>query len=141
GTRPVPTRPDATTAPPRHVLLVEDNATNAEVIRAALRTRPWVALQVATTVKEALASLHTQGAARPELILLDMNLPDAPGLSMLQRVRAQPETQGIPVIVISADAMPEQIDAALAAGASCYLTKPVQMPALLQQIDEFLPAR
>lgn len=139
--RPTTVQPGAAVRPARTVLLVEDNATNAEVIRSALKSRPWVTLQAAATVKEAWALLRAPNTPRPELILLDINLPDASGLSLLQQVRAHPELQGTPVIVISADAMPEQIDAALAAGASCYLTKPVQMPALLQQIDELLPTR
>lgn len=141
--------PPATVAPPpasgaahrptRTVLLVEDNATNTEVIRAALRARPWVQLQTATTVHGAIQQLHEGRQGAPALILLDINLPDASGLEMLKQVRLNPDTAAIPVVVISADAMPEQIDAAFAAGASCYLTKPVQVPALLQQVDELLP--
>ena len=59
-------------------------------------------------------------------------------LQLLHLLKANPDTAGIPVIMISADAMPEQIDAALSAGAACYLTKPVQIAALLVQVDELL---
>lgn len=134
-----PTASSPAARPTRTVLLVEDNATNTEVIRAALRARPWVQLQTATTVQGAIRELHEGRQGTPALILLDINLPDASGLEMLKEVRLNPDTASIPVVVISADAMPEQIDAAFAAGASCYLTKPVQVPALLQQVDELLP--
>ncbi len=53
-------------------------------------------------------------------------------------LKANPDTQDIPVVMISADAMPEQIDACLKAGAACYLTKPIQIRVLLQQIDDLL---
>jgi len=67
-----------------------------------------------------------------------VHLPDASGQELLKLIKANPDTAGIPVIMISADATPEQIDAALSAGACCYLTKPVQLAALLRQVDELL---
>ena len=131
----------AAVEPARTLLLVEDNAANTEVIRGALRARPWVTLLTAATVKDALQQVHAHPEGAPELILLDINLPDASGLDMLRQMRLNPDTAAIPVVVISADALPEQIDAAFEAGASCYITKPVQVAALLQQIDDLLPAR
>lgn len=78
--------------------------------------------------------------SKPDLILLDVHLPDASGQELLKLIKANPDTVDIPVIMISADAMPEQIDAALSAGAACYLTKPVQLSELLRQVDELLPS-
>lgn len=125
--------------PTRHVLYVEDNPTNSAVVQSALASRAWLRLTVAPTIEEGLAVLHDRvHARRPDLILLDVHLPDASGLELLHLLKANPDTADIPVIVISADAMPEQIDAALAAGAACYLTKPVQIPALLVQVDDLL---
>jgi signal transduction histidine kinase/CheY-like chemotaxis protein/sensor domain CHASE-containing protein len=123
----------------RHVLYVEDNAANTAVIEAALSSRPQIKLSLAATIEEGLAHVHdlVQGLV-PELILLDVHLPDASGLDFLKLVKANPTTTRIPVIMISADATPEQIDACLKAGAACYLTKPLQISALLQQIDELL---
>jgi signal transduction histidine kinase/ActR/RegA family two-component response regulator/sensor domain CHASE-containing protein len=123
----------------RHVLYVEDNAANTAVIEAALSSRPEIQLSLAATIEEGLARVHDrlQGQV-PELILLDVHLPDASGLDFLKLVKANPATSRIPVIMISADATPEQIDASLKAGAACYLTKPLQISALLQQIDELL---
>jgi len=139
-TEPEPGSPPAPAdGRPRHVLYVEDNLANAEVMRAALSERPWVQLSVAASTEAGLAVLHDRlHGVRPELILLDVHLPDASGQELLKLIKANPDTAGIPVIMISADATPEQIDAALSAGACCYLTKPVQLAALLRQVDELL---
>lgn len=124
---------------PRHVLYVEDNLVNSEVVRAALEDRPWIHLTVAPTIEQGLSVLHNRlQGPRPNLILLDVHLPDASGQEFLRLVKANPDTSDIPVIMISADAMPEQIEASLSAGAACYLTKPVQLAALLSQVDDLL---
>lgn len=138
---PAPPLQPAGQAPrPRHVLYVEDNLVNSEVIRAALGARPWITVTVAPTTEEGLAVLHNRlRGTKPDLILLDVHLPDASGQELLKLIKANPDTVDIPVIMISADALPEQIDAALSAGASCYLTKPVQLPELLRQVDELMP--
>ncbi|MFN3618046.1 MAG: CHASE domain-containing protein [Aquabacterium sp.] len=138
ATPPTPASPPPL-RPTRHVLYVEDNPANSAVVQSALASRAWLRLTVAPTIEEGLAVLHDRvRARRPDLILLDLQLPDASGLELLHLLKANPDTADIPVIVISADAMPEQIDAALAAGAACYLTKPVQIPALLVQVDDLL---
>jgi signal transduction histidine kinase/ActR/RegA family two-component response regulator/sensor domain CHASE-containing protein len=138
----MPAETPATGATPRHrhVLYVEDNWANSEVVRAALSARPWISVSVAPTSEEGLAVLHDRlRGSKPDLILLDVHLPDASGQELLNLIKANPDTADIPVIMISADALPEQIDAALEAGACCYLTKPVQLPELLRQVDELLP--
>jgi len=139
---PAPAPASAGQAPrPRHVLYVEDNQVNSEVIRAALGARPWITVTVAPTTEEGLAVLHNRlRGTRPDLILLDVHLPDASGQELLKLIKANPDTVNIPVIMISADALPEQIDAALSAGAGCYLTKPVQLSELLRQVDELMPS-
>ncbi|MES2090748.1 MAG: ATP-binding protein, partial [Pseudomonadota bacterium] len=147
--RPVPVTatqaaplPNADQQPARHVLYVEDNFANSEVIRGALASRPWIRLSVAPTIESGLAVLHDRlSSPLPDLVLLDVHLPDASGLEFLKLMKANPQTAGIPVVMVSADVMPEQVDAALAAGACCYLTKPVQLSALLVQVDELLATR
>jgi signal transduction histidine kinase/CheY-like chemotaxis protein len=125
--------------PVRHVLYVEDNDANTALVEAALSSRTWIHLRMASTIEEGLATLHDRmRAPLPDLILLDVHLPDASGLDFLKLLKANPETAHIPVVMISADAMPEQIDACLKAGAACYLTKPLQIKALLQQTDDLL---
>jgi CheY-like chemotaxis protein len=78
---------------------------------------------------------------RPALILLDLHLPDIPGDQVLQELRDDPETAAIPVIVVSADATPTQVQRLKSAGASAYLTKPFNVRDLLQAISETLGER
>ncbi|MCU0773575.1 MAG: PAS domain S-box protein [Ideonella sp.] len=119
----------------RVVHYVEDNETNIEVMRGILAQRPQVRLEVSTTVAQGLARLARQ---RVDLILLDMHLPDGTGLDVLAALRADPALRSVPVVVVSADAMASQVDAALAAGASAYLTKPVSVSELLRVVDQRL---
>ena len=74
----------------------------------------------------------------PDLILLDLHLPDIPGEVVLRRLRAEPATRDIPVVVLSADAMPSQIAGLLAAGTKAYLTKPLNLRQFLQVLEETL---
>ncbi len=134
------TTPQQTTQVPqpgrKHVLYVEDNFANSEVVRDALASHPWIQISIAPTIELGLNQLHNRMAGpRPDLILLDVHLPDA---SFLRLVKANPDTALIPVIMISADAMPEQIATAMASGAADYLTKPVHLPHLLRRVEQLL---
>ncbi len=119
----------------RVVHYVEDNETNVEVMRGVLAQRPQVALKVSITGLDGLAAIR---AGRPDVVLLDMHLPDIDGLELLRHLRADPATSGIPVVVVSADALSDQIDEALAAGAVHYLTKPVSVSEVLRVVDQLL---
>jgi CheY-like chemotaxis protein len=77
----------------------------------------------------------------PDLVLLDLHLPDMPGAEILRRLRGDPRTHDIPVIVISADATPSQIRKLLAEGADAYLTKPLDVQRFVQLVDETLKQR
>ena len=119
----------------RIVHYVEDNETNVEVMRGILAQRDQVQMEVSVTGLDGLAAVR---ARRPHLILLDMHLPDISGLELLRHFKADPDTASIPVIVVSADALSPQIDAALSAGATRYLTKPVDVSELLAALDDLL---
>ncbi len=119
----------------RIVHYVEDNETNVEVMRGILAQRSQVQLEVSINGRDGLAAIR---ARRPDLILLDMHLPDISGMELLRELKADARTLGVPVVVVSADALPQQIDAAFQAGCSHYLTKPVSVSDLLAVLDELL---
>ena len=73
--------------------------------------------------------------AEPDLILLDMDLPDMTGDEVLRHLRADPATNGLPVVILSADANPQQIDRLMAAGADGYLTKPIAVSDILRVLE------
>lgn len=119
----------------RIVHYVEDNETNVEVMRGILAQRPQVELQVSVTGLDGLAAIR---ARRPDLILLDMHLPDISGMELLRHLKADPHTGNIPIVIVSADALAQQIEAAFEAGCSHYLTKPVSVSELLSVLDDQL---
>ena len=121
----------------RSVLYVEDNETNVEVMRGVLMQRPQVVLEVSMNGLDALAAVRQR---RPDLILLDMHLPDISGLELLRHLKANDQTSDIPIIVVSADALADQVDEALEAGATGYVTKPVNVGELLSAVDSLLGA-
>lgn len=117
---------------PRTVLYIEDNLTNFRLIEHIMAGRPWIKLLPAMQggVGVDLARQH-----RPDVALVDLHLPDIQGDEVLRRLQADPRTRGIPVIIISADATPGEVERLLAAGASAYLTKPIDTEELLKIID------
>ena len=119
----------------RHVHYVEDNETNVEVMRGILAQRPQVQLDVSLTGLDGLAAIR---ARRPDVILLDMHLPDISGMELLRHLQNDPQTADIPVVIVSADALESQIVEAVALGAYRYLTKPVNVGQLLAVLDGLL---
>ncbi len=122
-------------APPRSVLYIEDNAVNVDVMRGMFKFRPALELEVRTCGLDALDAARLR---KPDLILLDMQLPDIDGIEFLVRLRREPRLADVPVVVVSASAMPAQIAAASAVGAVDYLTKPVMLDKLLAVLDQHL---
>ncbi|URI09318.1 CHASE domain-containing protein [Aquincola tertiaricarbonis] len=122
----------------RIVHYVEDNDTNAEVMRGILAQRPQIQLEISSTGLDGLAAIRVE---RPSLVLLDMHLPDIDGLELLRHLKADDSTADIPVVVVSADATSARIREAMAAGAAQYLTKPVNVGEILAVLDEQLQAQ
>jgi CheY-like chemotaxis protein len=133
--------PDAAWRPSLHgalegglrVMYVEDNEVNVEVLQAVVALRPGIALEAVSSGAQALARARRDP---PDLMLLDMHLGDMTGHELARALRADPITAAVPLVAVSADALPEQIDAALAQGFEAYLTKPVDFKALLRLLDE-----
>ena len=112
------------------VLVVEDHALNLELARDALQLRGFRTLEARTAAEGiALARRH-----RPDLVLLDIQLPDMDGLSALGRLRAEPDTARIPVVALTAFAMREDRERLLRAGFDGYLGKPIDVTAFPEQV-------
>jgi CheY-like chemotaxis protein len=120
---------------PRSILYVEDTVANVTLIEHILKQRPGVTLIPAMLGGTALELAREH---RPDMILLDLHLPDLPGREVMRRLQADPATRGIPVVVLSADATKRHLDQLLAAGARAYLTKPIGVIRLLEVIDQTL---
>jgi signal transduction histidine kinase/CheY-like chemotaxis protein len=116
---------------PRRLLLVEDNLANFKVIQALLSEREHIELLPAMTGR---LGLELAREHRPDLVLLDQHLPDMTGAEVLHRLKADPETRDLPIVVVSADATPGQIRRMLALGADDYLTKPLSLPRFLEVV-------
>jgi signal transduction histidine kinase/ActR/RegA family two-component response regulator len=115
------------------VLYIEDNLSNLRLIEHILQHRPAVKLLPAM---QGRLGLELAREHRPDLILLDLNLPDISGHEILLRLRADPVTRLIPVTILSADATVGQIERLRAAGAQNYLTKPIDVKVFLALLDE-----
>jgi PAS domain S-box-containing protein len=114
------------------VLQIEDNASNASLIEQVLSRRPTVRL---VSSAEANLGLVLARQCRPDLIFLDLHLPDMSGEEVLYRIKASPELKDTKVVVVSADATPSRIRRMLEMGVEGYLTKPVDVEALLRLVD------
>jgi CheY-like chemotaxis protein len=119
------------------VLYVEDDIVNFTLVERILEYRPGVSVLHAP---EGELGCELAEAYKPKLILLDLNLPDIHGSEVLHRLQSTAATAGIPVVVLSADATPSQIERLLTAGARNYLTKPFDIEQFLAVVDEYLNA-
>jgi signal transduction histidine kinase/CheY-like chemotaxis protein len=131
--------PTVSTASQKHaVLYVEDNLANIKLIEHVLDYRQDVHL---ITAMQGRLGIELALQHRPELILLDLHLPDIGGEAVLRELRANPDTSTTPIIVLSADATDGQQARLLAVGATAYLTKPIDVRQLLELVDEHLSNR
>lgn len=121
----------------RKVLYIEDNVSNLDLVQEVFADRPDIGLLTAVQGRLGVSLAHEH---RPDVVLLDLNLPDLSGEKVLERLRGDAATAGIPVIVVTADATDGQREHVLARGATAYLTKPIDIEELLRVVDEALLA-
>ena len=130
--------PDSATFPEAvagRVLYVEDNPINAILVEQLLSRWPQVQL---ATASDGATGLERARALQPDVLLLDMQLPDMQGITVLQRLKAADATRGIPVVALSASATPAEVQAARAAGAADYWTKPIDFERFLAGMGRLL---
>jgi PAS domain S-box-containing protein len=121
--------------PSARVVYIEDNEVNAQLMRAILRQRPHIQLQIHPL---AMSGLGAVVADPPDLLLLDMHLPDGSGEQVLAALQADARLKRIPVVVVSADATHARVDAVLGSGVRAYLTKPLVLAETLSVVDQLL---
>lgn len=126
---------------PIEILLVEDNPADVRLTQEALREgKVKNNLSVARDGEEALAFLRRDGATRPDLILLDLNLPRRDGREVLKEIKADPDLRRIPVVVLTTSEAEVDILKSYELHANCYITKPVdleQFITVVKSIDDF----
>jgi CheY-like chemotaxis protein len=130
---------------PIEVLLVEDSAGDVRLTREALKdAKVHISLNVASDGIEAMAFLERQGAyanaPRPDLILLDLNLPKKDGREVLKEIKESAALKSIPVVILTTSSSSEDVLNSYRLHANCYITKPVALDGFLtvvQSIDNF----
>ena len=117
------------------ILYVEDNDDNVYMLKNRL-SRAGFTVIIASNGNQGVAMAASE---QPDLILMDLTLPDIDGEEVTRRIRADPATKRIPVIALTANAMNSDRDKAIAAGCDDFDTKPVDMPRLLEKIAALKP--
>ena len=115
------------------LLYIEDSQADIDAMRDLLSARPGITLQCARSAAEGLAMAHDV-----DLVLLDLDLPDRPGMAVLQALTADSRMRHTPVVVVSAESRPQRIDECFDAGAAQFLTKPLDPQRTLRTIDASL---
>jgi len=116
------------------ILIVEDNEKNLKLVRDVLRFKGYTTIE-ATTAVEGLRLAREQ---LPALVLMDILLPDFDGITALARLRADQATRAIPVIALSASAMPDDQEKIISSGFDAYLTKPIQIKGFIELVERFI---
>ncbi|MET0334733.1 MAG: ATP-binding protein, partial [Rhizobacter sp.] len=122
---------DAEGAARLNVLYIEDNAVNVVLVQELVALRPDVQLSVAV---DGLSGVAMACAEVPHVVLVDMQLPDIDGFEVLRRLRAEPSLSQVSLVALSANAMPEDVNRARAAGFDDYWTKPIDFHAFLRAL-------
>jgi DNA-binding response OmpR family regulator len=117
------------------VMIIEDEPDAAEMFAEMMRVNGFRVLKMFASTP----AIPLIVQEKPDLVILDVMLPDISGLEVLRYMRREPELTSIPVIVVSAKSMPADIKVGIDAGASMYLTKPVGFLDLKQAVEQVLP--
>jgi len=128
----LPSKPIETGAPTHTLLYVEDNPANLQLVAQLIARRPDMRLLTAIDGPSGIDLAH---AALPDVILMDINLPGMSGIEAMQLLRQHPATAHIPVVALSANAIPYDIERGLEAGFFRYLTKPIKVNEFMVALD------
>ena len=132
---PAPLPPSAAAARPRTALYIEDNAVNTLLMQAMLARLPDLRV---VTAAHPVQGLDLAVSTRPDLVLLDLNLPMIDGYEVLRRLRADARLAHVPVVAVSASALPEEMASARQAGFDAFLGKPLDAAQLIAEVQRLL---
>lgn len=118
----------------KSILYIEDNFDNRMLVRRLLEHEGFLVLE-AENAHEALALLQTQ---QPDLILMDINMPEIDGYTLTRQIKATPQTSQIPVIALTANVMRGDKERTLRAGCDGYIEKPIDIDTFIEQVNHFL---
>ncbi len=120
--------------PSKKILIVEDNDLNLKLFRDLLTAHGY---DIAET-KEGVEALGIAKQFKPDLVLMDIQLPEISGLEVTRRMKADPETAHIPIVAVTAFAMKDDEDKILRAGCQAYISKPISIGPFLHTVRKFL---
>jgi two-component system cell cycle response regulator DivK len=118
------------------ILIVEDNEKNMKLVRDILRHAGHATIEA--TTGEAGVRLAVE--RRPDLVLMDIQLPDIDGIEALRRIRADASLDAVPVVAVSASVMPDDQQKIVASGFDAFVTKPINLKPFLETVRRFLAA-
>ena len=121
---------------PKRILIVEDNALNMKLLHDVLEAHGYRTI----TTGEGAAALDLARDERPDLILLDLQLPDVSGYEVVRRLKCDDRTRAIPVLAVTAFAMLGDEERALASGCDGYVAKPIRLQQFLDLVQRFIGA-
>lgn len=116
------------------ILIIEDNEDNRDLLSRRLRRHGFDVISAAEG-QTGLAMVRTES---PDLVLLDLNMPDVDGWQVCQMIKSDPQIQHVPIIATTAHEVPGNRERLLQLGCTDYHTKPIQLPVLLSQIESIL---
>jgi CheY-like chemotaxis protein len=122
--------------PGERILIVDDNEMNVRLLRRVLEKQGYVVHSAA----DARSARESIGAVQPQLVLMDIQLPDVDGLQLTREFKADPRLQAIPVVAVTSYAMSGDRDRSLAAGCDGYITKPIDTRQFPIEIRKYLRA-
>src|SRR5688500_18770268 len=112
------------------ILIVEDNEKNMKLVRDVLQFKGYETAEAATGTD----GVRLAKDCKPDLVLMDIQLPDIDGITALGQIRADPETRKIPVIAVSASVMPDDQQRIVASGFDAYVTKPINVKNFVETV-------
>jgi two-component system, cell cycle response regulator DivK len=119
------------------ILYVEDNLENRILVRRILMSENYAVLEAVN----AADALNILKHARPDLILMDINMPDIDGYTLTARIKAMPGFERIPILALTANVMRGDKEKTLEAGCDGYIQKPLDIDQLIREVERFLPRR